>query len=167
MSGPRRSRRRQQCIHAYRPMQVEEPFGLTTSFLNWLQSGVEAGGGNLASQLFIMSLLEAPRKFPVFSKKKSLSCSDLRKPSCEGMGGRRAQLHTCAPCQERLFVLHNFPARRQARCRYENVYVKSHHGCNFAYPRQAVSLEERLWRRNARKQKAVGHSLAHVSTIHV
>ena len=108
-----------------------------------------------------------PKEVSSFSKKKSLSCSDLRKPSCEGMGGRRAQLHTCAPCQERLFVLHNFPARRQARCRYENVYVKSHHGCNFAYPRQAASLEERLWRRNARKQKAVGHSLAHVSTIHV
>ena len=26
-----------------RPMQVEEPFGLTTWELNWLQSGVEAG----------------------------------------------------------------------------------------------------------------------------
>jgi len=26
-----------------RPMQVEEPFGLTTWELDWLQSGVEAG----------------------------------------------------------------------------------------------------------------------------
>lgn len=58
---------------AYRPMQVEEPFGLTTSFLDWLQS---RAGTSEAAPVFA-----GGPNFSNFSEEEQkaghISCSDL------------------------------------------------------------------------------------------
>ncbi len=81
-------------------MQVEAPFGLTPSFLDWLQSGVQAPAKQraaikpinfLSHVLFIHHVFAGGPKFSNhFSEEEEaghIPCSDLRKPSCEGTGG--------------------------------------------------------------------------------
>ncbi len=86
-------------------MQVEEPFGFTTSFLHWLQSGVQPPakqGGQFSQSIFyhvyISCLCRRPQFLQFFRRRRSRSCTMLRpqKALVWRDGERRAQpSHLC------------------------------------------------------------------------